>query len=164
MEDTHLLDLRTGTPLSAGLTSYQNRGYELSDGSWLTFGDWYRPDWPEIQIKFLTMVRRDIGFVWGFGTGESGGQYEIDPSLHLGLIVERELTEAETLSFSVTGIIGGHLSEDACTAGYGSLGGTQRVNCRLAATTMRPADTLNYLFDESPPDRIRVSVRYEFRF
>lgn len=164
MEDTQLLDLRTGNPMSSSVQAYGDRGYELSDGTQLRFGDWYRPDVPEVNIRFLTMVRPDLGLIWGFGTGEEGGQYEIQPSLHLGVVTEREVSPSERLSLSVTGVIGGNLGERPCVAGYGDLGGTRTVNCRLAATTMRPAETLNYLFDESPTDRLRVSIGYRLEF
>lgn len=164
IEQTHLLDLRAGTPLSKSVNAYQSRGYELSDGTFLVFGDWYRANWPDVHVQFLTTLRPNFAVIWGFGTGEKGGQYEIQPSLHLGVLVEKDLSRSETLSLSVHGTFGGNLSERPCIADYGAVGGTQVVNCRLAATTMRPVDTLNYLFDESPTDRLRIRLRYEFRF
>lgn len=164
MEDTRLFDLRAGTSLSRSVNSLQGQGYELSDGSRLTFGDWYRADFPDTHVQFLTAVAPDFGVIWGFGTGESGGQYEIEPSLHLGLLATAEISPRETFSFSVHGVFGGHLSERPCTAGYGRIGGVQKVNCRLAATTMRPSDTLRYLFDESPSDRLTIRFRYAMSF
>ena len=155
MEKTRLLDMRAGTALSRSVNSLQNEGYELSDGTPILFGDWYRPDWPDIQIKFLTAVRDNFAITWGFGTGEKGGQYSIQPSLHLGFVAVHDISPSQSLTFSVSGMIGGHLSEQPCTANYGALGGTQLVNCRLAATTMRPADTLDLLMDESPSNQVQ---------
>ena len=140
MDETRLLDLRAGTSLSERVRAYQSRGYELSDGTPVIFGDWYRSEWPDVQALFLTPLDDDLGFIWGFGTGEKGGQYSIDPSLHLGFVLVRDIGETETLSLSVTGILGGRLSERPCTADYGSIGGIVSVNCRLAASAMRPAD------------------------
>lgn len=150
--------------MSKGVNAYQSRGYELSDGTRLWFGDWYRSEFPDVHVQFLTAVGRNIGLIWGFGTGESGGQYEIQPSLHIGFITELNLSEREMLSLSVRGTLGGNLGERPCTAGYGELGGTRTVNCRLAATTLRPAETLDYLFDESPTDRLSVSFTYRIEF
>jgi len=64
----------------------------------------------------------------------------------------------------VTTRIGGHLRERACTADYGEIGGVQRVNCRLAATPLEPRETLQYLWDERPGDRLQASVGLMFRF
>ena len=73
MDETRLLDLRAGTSLSERVRAYQSRGYELSDGTPVIFGDWYRSEWPDVQALFLTPLDDDLGFIWGFGTGEKGG-------------------------------------------------------------------------------------------
>lgn len=164
MEETRLLEFRTGSALSQSVRAYQSRGYELSDGTPIVFGDWYRSNWPDTHMSFLTPLSSNVGLIWGFGTGEKGGQYEIQPSVKIGFIAIRDIGENETLTFSVRGVIGGHLGERPCRAGYGAIGGSYLVNCRLAATTMRPADTLDHLFDSSPVDRFSVSLRYRLDF
>lgn len=164
MDETRLIDLRAGAGVSASVRSYQSDGYQLSDGTPVIFGDWYRADWPDVHISFVTPIRKNLGFLWGFGTGERGGQYTIDPSLRLGFVAVEDLSESETLSLSISGRIGGRLTERPCTANYGAIGGTVQVNCRLAATPMRPAETLDYLLDEPPTDRFVVQVTYRFEF
>jgi len=38
------------------------------------------------------------------------------------------------------------------------------VNCRLAASTLPPAETLELLLDEPVPERWRSSVTFQHRF
>ena len=139
-------------------------GYLLSDGTPVRFRQWYSSDMPNLSVTWLTEVTPNFGLFWGFGTGERGEKYRIDPSMTLGFIAMRKLSRSATLSLSATTILGGDLQEGTCTADYGAIGGIQTVNCRLAATTMPPAATLDYLFDESPPDRTTVTLRYVLRF
>jgi hypothetical protein len=40
----------------------------------------------------------------------------------------------------------------------------QRVNCRLAATPLEPSETLDFLWDEKPGDRLQASIGLVFRF
>ena len=161
---TRLIELRAGSALSDFVRGHQSLGFELSDGRSLTFGDWYRSALPDTHVSFLTPLTPNLGVTWGLGTGESGGQYRIDPSLKLGIVAVRDLRRGETLTFSARGILGGRLSERPCTAGYGAIGGERLVNCLLAATAMRPGETLEYLFDTPPPDRLSMSLRYRFEF
>ena len=164
MDETRLVDLRTGTPLSNSIRSYQSDGYELSDGTPVIFGDWYRSDWPDVHVTFLTPIHDNLGMIWGFGTGESGGQYTIDPSVRLGFVAIQDISDSERLTLTISGRLWGNLTERSCTADYGAIGGTVPVNCRLAASPMPPAETLNYLFDRSPPDRFVVQIKYSFKF
>jgi hypothetical protein len=164
MEQTHLLGLSLGSDLSSIPKSSRNQGYELSDGVGVSFDAWYRDRVPNIQIDFITEMTTDLGLLWGFGTGEYGEKYQIDPSLRLGLLYSSPVGDNGVLSMRLTTRIGGHLRERACTADYGDIGGVQRVNCRLAATPLEPSETLQYIWGEKPGDRVQASVNLLFRF
>lgn len=56
------------------------------------------------------------------------------------------------------------LTERACTADCGDIGGIQRVNCRLAASALLPEETLRYRMRMNGLEDTRVAVHYEFRF
>ena len=161
---TMLIDINYGTSLSRSIREYSDDGFELSDGTPVIFGDWYDAEWRDFHITFMTPLRRNTALIWGFGTGESGGQYEIDPSFRVGMAHIFNLTDLSVLRFSGSMVVGGYLTEKPCTADYGAIGGVQSVNCRLAASAMRPSDTLDYLIRQRPEDQIRISLMYEFEF
>jgi hypothetical protein len=102
--------------------------------------------------------------LWGISTGERGEKYRIAPALQIGGMVQVELSRNSKLTFSVSAMLGGQLQEQTCTADYGAIGGIQQVNCRLAASTLAPADTLDYLLRVSARDEARVALLYELRF
>jgi len=163
-EETRLVGVNVGSTLSSAIRDFSNDGFELSDGTPLVFGDWYRSDWRDLRVTMMNEISRDFGVYWGFGTGERAEKYEIQPSIVVGFISQMNLSEQETVTFSALAILGGRLKEKPCTADFGTIGGVQKVNCRLAASPMRPSETLEYLLDEPPTDQIRVSIRYQFRF
>jgi hypothetical protein len=72
--------------------------------------------------------------------------------------------ETSNLSLSVSTTLGSILTERACTADYGDIGGVRRVNCRLAASALPPEETLRYRMRMNGLDETRVAVQYEFRF
>ncbi len=55
-ENTHLIDLRAGEGLSESIRSLRYGGYELSDGSFQSFSGWYRSDWRDLHVTFMTQV------------------------------------------------------------------------------------------------------------
>lgn len=61
-------------------------------------------------------------------------------------------------------MFGGRLKEKTCSADYGEIGGVQTVNCRLAASTLQPAETLQYLMNEKPKQDMLISVKWTYRF
>lgn len=164
LERTNLLDIRAGSRLSEMAEEARFSGFELSDGTPFDLEDWYEPRWPDIGVTFLTQIDPSLGVVWGFSTGERGGKYEIEPGLKLGVLKLIDLAEGQVLSISATTVLGGRLRERTCLADYGEIGGTQTVNCRLAASILPPAETLDLLFDEAPPDRLEISIRYAWTF
>jgi len=163
-EDTHIVDVRMGGKLSDAASRLKIGGYELSDGEPVRFSGWYTSHWRDAEATWMTQVDDNFGIYWGLGTGERAEKYEIEPSFKFGFILRTEISRSSALVFSATTKIGGWLREDSCTADYGDIGGTQTVNCRLAASALRPAETLRYLAKEAPPDRYEVILRYTFRF
>lgn len=159
---TSLVDIRQGSELSDKARQLGDGGYELQDGTWVSFDKWYHTDWPELHVDLLTQYAEDSGILWGIGTGEQAEKYRIDPSLTLGLITQSHPSPASTLSLTVTGTLWGKLTEFPCEADYGDLG-TYTVNCRLAAGIDSPEDTLKYLL-RSDPTRLHISLSFRASF
>ncbi len=164
LSDTQLLDVRLGSARSEAVAGVRHGGYELADGTRITFEGWYSRRWPDLDIRFLTPLAPDLAMTWGLSTGERGAKYRIDPALRVGLVYRRRLDAARTLSVSMTTVLGGDLRERPCTADFGAIGGVQRVNCRLAASTLRPADTLRFLMRKRGHRESRLSISYVLRF
>lgn len=161
---THWVGIQFGSALSRQVSSLRGQGYELSGGQPVRFENWYRSNWKDLQLTWMTEINPKLGLLWGLGTGERGAKYRIDPSLQLGLIFQQPLSAQSAFSFRVSTRLGGRLKEKTCVADYGQIGGVQTVNCRLAATELPPAETLKYLFNESPSDRLLFALRYEKKF
>ena len=170
----HLIDMAQDSELSgtaAGLADgwydavEQSRvaGYELADGTPVSFAGWYHTDWPDTRVDMLTQVGDDFGLLWGFSTGERGEKYTIDPSLRLGFVAQAHPTANSVLALTVRGIAWGDLNEQPCEGDYGDIGGVQTVNCRLAATFLAPEETLQYLA-HAEPNRLHISLSYSASF
>lgn len=164
LEETSLVGIRQGTPLSDEVAKLGRGSYELSDGEVVDFRRWYGQNWIEMRVDFMTQLTENVGLLWGFGTGEWGEKYRIAPSLKLGLILQAQPTPLSSISVSFTSLFGGRLREKSCLADYGDIGGVQNVNCRLAASTLEPAETLKSLLNMKPPDRMWVGLRYLAQF
>lgn len=160
---THLIDISQGSELTAAANALAEGGYELSDGKWVSLVEWYRTDWPDTHVDMLTQIGDDFGILWGFATGEHGEKYRIDPSLRVGLVAQAHPSPNAVLSLTVRGIFWGNLKEDTCEADYADIGGVQTVNCRLAASFLPPAETLQYLAD-AEPNRLHISLTYSASF
>ena len=106
------------------------------------------------------------GVLWGVSTGERGPKYRIAPSLLLGAVWVQPISSRERWVFRYSQRWGGRLTEHACQADYGAIGGgVQEVNCRLAASELAPEDTLAYLYKQKPSEaQARVSLRRELAF
>jgi hypothetical protein len=161
---THLVELRQGGEFSRRMASMRLGGYETAQGQQVDFARWYTTRWADTHVGWMTQIDPNWGFLWGFGTGEQAPKYRISPSLKLGLLFTTRPTRDSHFSFRWTTTLGGHLQERACTADYGAIGGVQQVNCRLAASTLAPADTLQYLVRESSRERRTLSVEYRLQF
>ncbi len=164
VQRTHLVSVSDDMSMSTSMRRIGRGGYELSGGERVSFSRWYSSKWKDTHFTWMTEVNQNVGFYWGFGTGERGEKYTVDPALRLGLVMQMQPSRNSVLSLSLIGLVGGKLSERTCTANYGSIGGTQTVNCRLAASALPPKETKKYMLDESPQERLRLHVRYFFRF
>jgi hypothetical protein len=160
---TYVIDISQGSELSELAKGLGEGGYELSAGTPVVLADWYRTDWPDTHIDMLTQLGDDFGILWGYGTGEQGEKYRIDPSLRVGIIAQAHPKPNSVLSLTIRSIAWGNLTEDTCEADYGDIGGVQTVNCRLAASELPPAETLQYLAD-AEPSRLHVSLTYSASF
>ena len=163
LEDARLIDLRVSTQ-SDRVDRLQSGGGILSDGTPYSFRPWYDGDLGDLRLTMFTPTSENFGVYWGFGTGESGEKYEIEPSLKVGFLATERIGERSLLSLSVSDVVGGYLREKTCTADYGAIGGVQTVNCRMAGSVLPPSETLTYLVDEPPGDQVRVSLNYRYRF
>ena len=161
---THLVELRQGGEFSRRMASMRLGGYETAQGQQVDFSRWYTTRWADTHVGWMTQIDPHWGLLWGFGTGEQAPKYRISPSLKLGLLFTTRPTRDSHFSFRWTATVGGHLQERACTADYGAIGGVQQVNCRLAASSLAPADTLQYLVRESSRERRTLSVEYRLQF
>ncbi|WP_170611180.1 hypothetical protein [Ruegeria arenilitoris] len=152
--------------LSSLARSMQNGSGGLSDGSRYSYDRYYSNyiPIPDLRFTMLSPINSDFGILWGFGTGESGDKYRIDPSLQIGFLYIETLGDNEWLSLLVSTRLFGYLREKSCTANYGAVGGIQTVNCRMADSLMAPSETLEYLENRAPQDQFTVSLRYQFRF
>jgi hypothetical protein len=139
-------------------------GLELSGGEMLGLNTWYTPAFPNISASFETQLARGVSVLWGGSIGESGPKYSLGPSGMIGLAVRRPVALRGMLSLEVMGTLGGALRERSCVGDYGALGGVQPVNCRLAASTLPPKETLSYLWNEPPAAYASVRLAYIFQF
>lgn len=163
-ENTFLLDAYIGSHRSNVADALSTGGYELSGGAFIDFNDWYTPEFPDTTILFLKQVTPDFGIIWGLSTGEKGEKYKIDPALQVGFVYQYIPFENTILSITAVYPLFGQMTEETCVADYGSLGGIQTVNCRLAADTVPPARTLDYLIRIRAENDAKISVNLSFAF
>ena len=161
---THLIELSQGSQLSRLASGYRMGGFESAGGQWVGFDKWYAPKWTDMRIGWMTQLSPEFGVLWGFSTGEQAEKYRIAPSLKLGFAYQVPLSLRSSFSVRATTIVGGRMTEKACTANYGDIGGIAQVNCRLAASEMAPSQTLNYLTNALPPERHNIWVKYTLHF
>lgn len=161
---TSLIEVRQGSDLSSRMRGLRGQGYESATGDRVDFSAWYSTRWTDMHVSFLTQLSASTGLIWGLGTGESGSKYSISPSLKLGLIHRARLDRRTVLTWRATTTLGARLRERSCTADYGDIGGIQAVNCRMAASTLEPAETLNYLFNETSRNQHQISFLLSHAF
>ena len=164
LESTKLIEIKQGSELSSKMELYRTGGYELSTGSPQNFKSWYSTPFTDSRVSFISQINRNFGVIWGFSTGEKAPKYLVEPSIKLGLVAQYEFDNKSFITIRGTTIIGGRLKESSCTADYGDIGGVQQVNCRLAATTLQPSQTLQYLHNEKPYNYNTLLVHYTKRF
>nr|MCA0805960.1 hypothetical protein [Rhizobium sp. T1473] len=162
-QETSLVGIYQGSELTAAADHLGQGGYELSDGTLVSFDKWYLSNWIDMRFEMLTQLSDDFGILWGASTGQRAEKVGIEPSVKLGFILQKRPTASTTLSLTVSSIFGGNLTERPCTADYGAIGGEQRVNCRLAASQLRPSDTLKYMINLEP-SRLKIDLRFTGEF
>jgi hypothetical protein len=162
---THLIEVRYDADHAGWLQSVRDGGFESSGGRWISFRPFYaKSGWRNTSAAWMTQLSPSWGLIWGVGTGERGAKYVIAPSLKIGAVYRAETSKNSTLTLRATTIFGGRLKEKSCVGDYGDLGGTQQVNCRLAASTLAPADTLRYLFNEKPLHHQQLMLQWSRQF
>ena len=159
-----LLDFRLGGRFTSVADSLASGGFELAQGEYVSFDDWYSPKFREISVRFLSIQSPNLGLTWGFGTGERGEKYRIHPSIELGFIYQKELFPNGWLTFLADFVIGGSFLERTCTADFGRIGGVQTVNCRYAAKPIEPSETLKFLEKKRGYKNSRAALIFEYRF
>ncbi len=151
--------------LNSGIVRHAARqSFELSGGGAVDLGKWYSPDFPNLSASFETKVSRNMSLVWGGSLGEAGAKYRLGPSGTIGFVMRQPVGAHGTLSLEVIAQTGGALREGTCRADYGSIGGVQAVNCRLAASTLSPRQTLQYRWDLPSTTVAQVQLKYEIKF
>jgi hypothetical protein len=161
---TRVLGLSLETMNSGIVRDAARQGFELSGGGMVDLARWYSPTRPNLTAIFATDLGPDLALIWGGSTGESGAKYSLGPSRVLGLAIHRPLGRAAQLDLELVGYFGGALSESACLGDYGAIGGTQYVNCRLAASYLPPAETLPLLWNFPPTTEVTLKVTYRLQF
>jgi hypothetical protein len=164
IEKTHVIEIRQGSELSEKVNFYTVGGFEAANGSFVSYTPWYVNHWTDTRVSFMTQITETLGIIWGVSSGEVGDKYRIYPSLKIGVAYFENLSKNSTLSFKVTTILSGNLTEYPCIADYGDVGGVQMVNCRMAASQLPPSETLNYLFNDRPYNQTMVTLEYKLYF
>jgi hypothetical protein len=100
VDQNFLIDIYQGSYRSSIATGVRAGGYELSDGEYVSFADWYTPAIPDITLLFLREVSNNFGIIWGLSTGEVGEKYRIDPALQLGFVLNYEIFENLSMSMN----------------------------------------------------------------
>lgn len=159
---TSLLAVEQGE-LSGSMRKTQRGGFETAGGKKVSFKPWYRSNWQDTSVLWVTEITPSLGIVWGASTGERGEKYRIEPGYRLGLVVSQPVVGDGRMALKVTRTFGGRLKEKTCRADYGDIGGIQEVNCRLAASELPPEETLNYLMDASPV-KVRADIQFSWSF
>lgn len=162
-QETSLVGIYQGSELTAAANHLGRGGYELSDGTQVSFDKWYHSSWVDMRFEMLTQLSDDFGILWGASTGQHAEKVRIDPAVKLGFILQKRPTPTTTLSLAVSSTLGGSLTERPCAADYGAIGGVQMVNCRLAASQLRPSDSLKYLTNLEP-SRWKFDLRFRGEF
>lgn len=163
-KSTHLVEVHQGGVLSRRMSDLRIGGYDTAQGQSVDFGHWYTTRWADARVGWMSQLNPNWGLLWGFGTGERAPKYSISPSFKLGLLYVTRPTRDSQFILRGTTSVGGNLRERACTGDYGAVAGVQQVNCRLAASTLAPADTLQYLNRASSSERRTLSIEYRIQF
>ncbi len=68
--ETSLVGIYQGSELTATADHLGQGGYELSDGTLVSFDKWYHSNWIDMRFEMLTQLSDDFGILWGASTGQ----------------------------------------------------------------------------------------------
>ena len=163
LETATLYDVQLGSNRYGLARSYHSGGYERDNGEFQSFEEWYTPHFPELNFKFSSPLTDKMNLIWGISTGSSGEKFRLQPGLWVGFQYASEIRSDVFFILSAETLLGGRLTEKKCEALYKGLW-TYNVNCRLAASKLRPEDTLQYLFHGDGWIERRAQVAIVWRF
>lgn len=163
---TQLVDIRLNPGFTRQLQPIREGGYEAAQGDWISFQRWYAPAWRDTSVTWMTPLSQSVGFLWGLSTGERAAKYTVAPGLRLGAVFQAEPQRHLVVSFKAMHVLGGRLKERSCQANYGPATGNAdvEVNCRLAASTLAPSDTLNLMLNGRPDNATELRLQLNYRF
>lgn len=163
---TQLVDIRLNAGFARQLQPVRSGGYEAAQGDWVSFQRWYAPTWRDTSVTWMTPLSPHVGLLWGVSTGERAAKYTVAPGLRLGAVYQADLGRHTSLSFKAVHVLGGRLKERSCQANYGAISGDAEVevNCRLAASTLAPSDTLKLMLGGKPDNATEVRLLLNHRF
>jgi len=161
---TTIIDARQEKIAEIELRFAKIGGYELKDGRFQSFSEWYAGNMITTLVDFVTLFTSRFGLLWGASTGETAQKYNLQPAARIGLIALTPIGANARLSLSAHATIAGRLRERPCTADYGDVGGVQKVNCRLAAGELPPQETLKHLWNIPRPDQMQITARLTLGF
>ena len=164
LQGTRLVGVRVGEGHSQLVRTTSRGGYELEGGEYQSFSQWYGFEIQDIEVEALTYMADGFWLSWGISTGQSGPKYRIDPSIIVGFEDSIDLQNGWSLWIWAKGKIGGYLWEESCVADYSLSSAEDTVNCRLAASTITPEQTLEYLWAEPPPNQFNVGLQLTWLF
>lgn len=163
---TELVDIGLNAGFTRQLQPIREGGYEAAQGEWISFQRWYAPSWRDTRVTWMTPLSPRLGLLWGLSTGERAAKYTVSPGLRLGAVYQADVSRQVSFSFKAMHVLGGRLKERTCQANYGALtvNADVEVNCRLAASTLAPSDTLNLMLNSRPDNAIELRLQLTYRF
>lgn len=164
-QGTQLVDIRLNPGFARQLQAIRAGGYENDGGDWVAFQPWYAPAWRDTSLTWMTPLSPRLGLMWGLSTGERAAKYTVEPGLRLGAVFQTEVSRNADVSFRAMHVLGGRLKEKTCQATYADLSdGAVEVNCRLAAGTMAPSETLKQMLSGRPDNATELRLQLNYRF
>ena len=103
LEDMELVGVGVGGLSSLAAKLRRGTG-GLSDGSRYSFARYYSSDFKDLRITMLSPINSNFGIIWGFGTGESGEKYHIEPSVKIGFLATQPVGDNGLLSLSASAV------------------------------------------------------------
>lgn len=164
--NTQFVDIRLNSGFARQLQPIRAGGYEAAQGDWISFQRWYAPTWRDTSMTWMTPLSPRLGLLWGLSTGERAAKYTVEPGLRVGAVFQTDVSRQLSFSFKALHVLGGRLKERSCQANYGAITGNAEVevNCRLAASTLAPRDTLNLMLNGRPDNATELRLQVNYRF